>query len=104
MLVDAGGQRHPGLAAAKIVSPDAFSRDTLAPSERSVFERMEPLLSYLDSGLTFDTRNADALLASAGMACPPTGPAFLERLIDYAIARNYLPLAGARAAVLDGPN
>jgi long-chain acyl-CoA synthetase len=102
MLVEAGGRRHPRLAAVRVVPPEVFSRDSLAPLERSVFARMEPLLSYLDSGLTFDTRNADALLAGAGITCPPTGPVFLERLIDYAIARNYLPSTGARLAALNG--
>lgn len=102
MLVEAGARRHPGLAAVRVVAPEAFSRDSLTAMERSVFERMEPLLSYLESGLTFDTRNADALLAAAGVTCPPTGPVFLERLIDYAIARNYLPRAGSRDAALNG--
>ena len=82
---------YPQLHAPTLVAPAAFDAATLPPRERRLYGRvLEAYSSYFQRHPLFDDRRFQAL---TGLACPPTDPAYLRRLIDYCIAAGFLGAA-----------
>ncbi len=80
---------YPQFRAPALVSPDRFDPAELAPAERRLHARViGPYGGYFQRRPAFDDRRLRAL---TGLACPPTGSAYLARLIDHGIARGFLP-------------
>ena len=98
MMADLIRLRYPEMAAVEIVPPAGFDARRLPAAERAVFGAIEPLLGYLTEELTFDTRNTEAALAGTGVEWPTTGPEYLQRLMDYAVAQGYFRSAGLAAS------
>ena len=72
-----------------LVPPDRFDPAALPPAERRLYAHVVRLYSsYFQRAPLFGDGCFRAL---TGLACPPTGPAYLARLIDHCIARRYLP-------------
>lgn len=72
-----------------LVPPDQFDPDALPAAERRLYARVAGLYSiYFQRDPRFDDSQLRAL---TGLDCPSTDPAFLIRLIDYCIARGFLP-------------
>lgn len=93
---------YPQFHAPALVPPDRFDAAALPPAERRLYARVAGLYSsYFQNAPLFDDSRFRAL---TGLVCPPTGPAYLARLIDHCIARGFLPgdqtiaPASARAA------
>ena len=77
----------PGLGAPDFVDPADFAPANLPPIERRYHAAASALYtSYLLRGPVFDTANAAALLPP----CPPTGRAWLDRLIGYCVAEGFV--------------
>lgn len=76
----------------RLVEPDAFDPAGLPPLERRLYRRVAGLYaSYFQRDPHFDDRQ---MLALSGRRCPPTGAAYLHRLISYCIDTGFLPDAG----------
>ncbi|MBU0669275.1 MAG: SDR family oxidoreductase, partial [Alphaproteobacteria bacterium] len=72
-----------------LVPPEQFDPAALAPLERRLFRRIAGLYaSYFQRDPRFDDA---ALRALTGRACPPTGEAYIRRLIDHCIEVGFLP-------------
>lgn len=82
---------YPQFQAPALVRPDLFDPAALPSAERRLYGRVAALYSsYFQRAPLFDDHNFQAL---TGLACPPTGPAYLARLINHCIARGFLPSA-----------
>jgi len=80
---------YPHFHEPDLVPPERFDPAALAPLERRLYTRIAGLYaSYFARNPQFDDSNAQALL---GKACPPTGLAYIRRLIDYCIDTGFLP-------------
>ena len=79
---------YPQFHAPTLVAPQEFDFAALPPLERRLYARVAGLYSsYFQRDPRFgDTR----FRALTGLACPPTGTAYLKRLIDYCIAAGFL--------------
>ena len=87
---------YPQFSAPTLVPPDRFDPDTLPPLERRLYARVAGLYSsYFQRDPRFDDARFRAV---TGLACPPTGLAYLKRLIDYCIAVGFLSGDGAQAS------
>lgn len=79
---------YSGLHVPRLVSPQQFDLHLLDPAERALYHSVtSAYLPYLRRNPRFSTQN---LLALSGRACPPTGPGFLRRVVEYARAAGYL--------------
>ena len=86
---------YPQFHAPTLVSPDAFDIASLPPLERRLYARVAGLYSsYFQRDPRFDDTHFQAL---TGLACPPTGAAYLKRLINYCISVGFLS-DGAQAS------
>ena len=82
---------YPQFSAPTLVPPDRFDPAALPPPERRLYTRVAGLYSsYFQRAPLFDVTRLRAL---TGLECPPTGPAFLARLIDHCIAVGFLSSA-----------
>ncbi len=82
---------YPQFHAPIYVEPAAFDPASLPPLERRLYGRVAGLYS---SYFQRDPRFDDARFRDVtGLACPPTGAAYLKRLIDHCIAAGFLPAA-----------
>ena len=78
----------PQLSAPTLVPPEAFDIAALPPLERRLYSRVAGLYS---SYFQRDPRFDDSRFRSVtGLNCPPTGAAYLKRLIDYCISVGFL--------------
>ena len=85
----------PQFTAPLLVSPHDFDLAALPPLERRLYSRVAGLYS---SYFQRDPRFEDSRFrAVTGLACPPTGAAYLNRLIDYCISVGFL-CGGAQAS------
>lgn len=85
-----GGFAH--FPQARVVNFDSYFPDMLPSSQVRVMEKMLATFgTYLQRDPRFDDANFRAI---TGLTCPPTGEAYLLRLISYAIEAGYLPAAG----------
>ncbi len=85
----------PQFTAPTLVSPDDFDLAALPPLERRLYSRVAGLYSsYFQRDPRFDDTRFRAV---TGLACPPTGAAYLKRLIDYCISVGFLS-GGAQAS------
>lgn len=72
----------------ELVEPERFDPDSLPPMERRLFRRVAGLYaSYFQRDPHFDDREAQFV---TGRVCPPTGPEYLHRLIDFCIGQGFL--------------
>jgi nucleoside-diphosphate-sugar epimerase len=86
---------YPQFHAPTLVAPQQFDVATLPPLERRLYARVAGLYSsYFQRDPRFDDTRIRAL---TGVSCPPTGAAYLKRLIDYCIAVGFLS-AGDQAS------
>lgn len=80
--------RYPQFNAPTLVPRETFDPDALPPLERRLYARVAGLYSnYFQRDPRFDDRRFRSL---TGLACPPTGAAYLKRLIDHCIAVGFL--------------
>jgi nucleoside-diphosphate-sugar epimerase len=78
----------PQFSAPLLVSPYAFNLAALPPLERRLYARVAGLYSsYFQRDPRFDDSRFRML---TGLVCPPTGAAYLKRLIDYCISVGFL--------------
>ncbi len=83
---------YPQFTAPALVPSHEFDAGTLPPLERRLYGRVAGLYSsYFQRDPRFDDAQFREL---TGLTCPPTGPAYLKRLIDYCIAAGFLSGAG----------
>ena len=79
---------YPQFTAPVLVDPGSFDPAALPPAERRLFARVAArYASYFQRDPRFDDTQ---LRASTGLACPPTGAAFMRRLIDHSIGAGFL--------------
>jgi nucleoside-diphosphate-sugar epimerase len=79
---------YPQFVAPTLIPPDTFDPNTLPPLERRLYGRVAGLYSsYFQRDPEFDDARFRDL---TGLTSPPTGPAYLKRLIDYCIAVGFL--------------
>jgi nucleoside-diphosphate-sugar epimerase len=79
---------YSGLQVPRLVPPGQFELRLLDPDERSLYHTVtSAYVAYLRRNPRFSAQN---LLALSGRACPPTGPGFLRRIVEYARAAGYL--------------
>jgi nucleoside-diphosphate-sugar epimerase len=84
---------YPQFAVPKLIDPADFDPAALPTLERRLHTRVASLYaSYFQRDPRFSDANFRAL---TGAACPPTGRAFLLKLIDYCIAVGFLSLERA---------
>ena len=77
---------YPQFAAPALIDPAAFDPTALPALERRLYARVAGVYaSYFQRDPRFDDARLRAL---TGLACPPTGPAFLRTLIDYCIGQG----------------
>jgi nucleoside-diphosphate-sugar epimerase len=80
---------YPQFHQPALVAPERFDPGALAPIERRLYRRVAGLYaSYFQRDPRFDDTGSRAL---TGMACPPTGEAYIGRLIDHCIEVGFLP-------------
>ncbi|MCA1654151.1 MAG: SDR family oxidoreductase [Sphingomonadales bacterium] len=71
-----------------LVLPEDFDLAALPPLERRLYSRVAGLYSsYFQRDPRFDDSRFRAV---TGLACPPTGAAYLKRLINYCISAGFL--------------
>lgn len=79
---------YPQFVAPQLVDPAEFDLAALRPVERRLHGRIASLYaSYFQRNPSFDD---SGFRAFTGRTCPPTGPGFLCRLIDYCIGVGFL--------------
>ncbi|EDL48422.1 SDR family oxidoreductase [Erythrobacter sp. SD-21] len=82
---------YPQFHEPELVAPEAFEPAQLPALERRLFRRVAGLYaSYFQRDPHFGDTGFRAL---TGLACPPTGDAYIRRLIDYCIESGFLPRA-----------
>ncbi len=86
--------RFPGLAVPEFIAPDRF----VAPPGRVFGRLIAPYAPYFRRNPRFDDRNFRVL---TGLACPPVGPEWWERLVAFAIEAGFV---GGAHASRSGPN
>jgi nucleoside-diphosphate-sugar epimerase len=80
---------YPHFHQPALVPPEHFDPAALAPLERRLFRRIAGLYaSYFQRDPRFDD---SAFRSLTTRACPPTGEAYIRRLIDHCIAVGFLP-------------
>ncbi|HJU17943.1 MAG TPA: hypothetical protein VJ770_15915 [Stellaceae bacterium] len=80
------GYQH--LHAPRFVPPETFERARLTRAEQTLDRQVTSFYaSYLQRNPRFEDANLQAL---SGRTCPRPDQAFLQRLIDYGIAKGYL--------------
>ncbi|MGB3796869.1 MAG: SDR family oxidoreductase [Alteraurantiacibacter sp.] len=73
----------------RVVEADAFDPNSLRPAERLLLSR---IMATFGAYFTRNPRFQDSeFRALTGLACPDTDNAWLDRLIAYGLAREYLP-------------
>lgn len=78
----------PSFQVPRYVSPSSFDASQLPPAERSYYERVTSLYdSYFQRRIRFDDTVAAGFTARRRVCA---GPAYLRRLIDYAVRTGYL--------------
>lgn len=86
-----GVARVPHFPDPLVIAPDAFDIASLNPIEQRVAGRMLATFgAYFTRNPHFDDAKFRAL---TGLDCPPTDLAWMDRLIAYGIAAQYLPQA-----------
>ncbi|MEB3414450.1 SDR family oxidoreductase [Alteriqipengyuania sp. WL0013] len=81
----------PQFSAPDLVDPADFDPAALPALERRLYRRVAGLYaSYFQRDPRFDDAR---LRAVTGRTCPPTGAAYLQRLIEFCIAEGFLPAA-----------
>jgi nucleoside-diphosphate-sugar epimerase len=79
---------YPGFHVPQLASSATFDPSQLDPLQSMIFESVTSLYApYLRRDPRFATANLRAL---SGRICPPTGPSFLRRIVDYAAKAGYL--------------
>jgi nucleoside-diphosphate-sugar epimerase len=79
---------YPQFRAPELVAPDAFDPAALPALERRLYARVAGLYaSYFQRDPRFGDSRFRAL---TGQACPPTGEAYVRRLIDFCIESTFL--------------
>lgn len=82
---------YPQFHEPTLVPPEDFDPTQLDAMERRLYRRVAGLYaSYFQRDPRFDD---STLRARIGLACPPTGEAYIRRLIDYCVAVGFLPPA-----------
>ena len=82
---------YPQFHEPELVPPESFDPSRLPALERRLFRRVAGLYaSYFQRDPHFGDAEFRKL---TGLACPPTGEAYVRRLIDYCIASGFLPPA-----------
>ena len=88
------GRQYPQFSVPTVTDEAAFRPETLRPAEQRLFRQVTRLYTnYLCRSPRFDAQQAERV----GLRCPPTGEAFLRRLVDYGVACGYFK---AKQAVL----
>lgn len=92
---------YPQFSAPTLVPPERFDPAALPPLERRLYTRVAGLYSsYFQRAPLFDDARFRTL---TGLACPPTGAAFLARLINHCIAVGFLPNAPSPVPAAPSP-
>lgn len=87
----------PHLHRPRLVDAKAFEPADLPPIERRLHARITGFYdSYFRRAPLFDDTNLRAL---SGRSCPPTGRAYVERLIAYCIGAGFLSQPPAEEAI-----
>ena len=82
------GQNYPALHTPRLVTPEQFDPEALAPGERGLVAQVSGLLEgYLQGDPRFLHGNLQAL---SGRRCPATDHAFLRLLLDHCLATGYI--------------
>ncbi|WP_247711183.1 SDR family oxidoreductase [Qipengyuania vesicularis] len=80
---------YPQFHEPELVAPEEFDPAALPALERRLFRRVAGLYaSYFQRDPHFDDSGFQAM---TGLACPPTGEAYIRRLIDHCIEVGFLP-------------
>lgn len=80
---------YPQFHAPRLVPPECFDPRALPIREQRLYRHAAGLYaSYFQRDPCFDD---SALRELTGLSCPPTGAAYLRRLIEYGIASGFLP-------------
>ncbi len=75
----------------ELVAPEDFDPAALPPLERRLYRRVAGLYAaYFQRNPQFDASRFETL---TGLACPPTGSAYIARLIGYCMEAGFLPRA-----------
>ncbi len=84
------GAGYPQFFVPEVVDEASFKAEALRPSEQRLFRQVTRLYAnYLCRAPRFDAAEAHRL----GLHCPPTGEAFLRRMVDYGIGCGYFKAA-----------
>ncbi len=87
---------YPHFHQPELVPPEDFDPAQLPALERRLFRRVAGLYaSYFQRNPHFDDQQ---FRAQTGLACPPTGEAYIRTLIDYCIADGFLKNADQMAS------
>ncbi|SEF12618.1 Male sterility protein [Rhizobiales bacterium GAS191] len=79
---------YPGFHVPQLASSATFDPSRLDPLQTMIYENVTSLYAaYLRRDPHFAAANLRAL---SGRMCPPTGPRFLRRIVDYAARAGYL--------------
>jgi len=79
---------YPGFHVPQLASSATFDPSRLDPIEAVTYQNFTSLYAaYLRRNPRFAAANLGAL---SGRICPPTGPSFLRRIVDYAVQARYL--------------
>ena len=82
---------YPQFHEPRLVTPEEFDPASLQALERRLYKRVAGLYaSYFQRDPHFSDTEFRKL---SGRGCPPTGPAYIHRLIDHCIAVGFLPAA-----------
>ncbi|GMM93428.1 SDR family oxidoreductase [Qipengyuania sp. MTN3-11] len=82
---------YPQFRTPELVDPERFDPSGLPARERRLYRRTAGLYAaYFQRDPRFDDSTSRAI---TGCACPPTGPTYVRRLIDYCIREGFLPAA-----------
>ncbi len=82
---------YPQFHAPRLVKPEDFDPASLQALERRLYKRVAGLYaSYFQRDPHFSDAEFRKL---SGRGCPPTGPAYITRLIDHCIDVGFLPAA-----------
>ena len=82
---------YPQFHQPELVPPEQFDPALLPALERRLFKRVAGLYaSYFQRDPHFDDAHFRAL---SNCSCPPTGDAYIRRLIDFCISAGFLPRA-----------
>ncbi len=93
LFVELKEREYPNSPPVELVDPDTFNPEKLPLDEQFVFNLFQSHLGYLNTDVSYDTKNIEEALLNTDISFPKTDYEFLKGIIQYAVDQRYIPVS-----------